>query len=141
MIRTRAWRPLAGGLVAMVAVACSTGAAATPGLTLEGRSWRAVDIASHPPVGGNEPTIAFMRDHIRGSGGCNTFSGSWTLTDGRLDVEGIRATLKACEGAIGDREREYLRALVSAERVAIEADGTLIVEGAGGALRFVVDDR
>ena len=127
------------GAAATFVLGCSTAAAPAVHPVLEGLTWRAVAIASMTPVGGREPTLVLSSGRIMGSGGCNTFSGTYALAKGQLDVAGIKATLRQCDRAIGDTEREYMRALVSAHNVGFGTDGALELSGDGGTLRFVQD--
>lgn len=139
-MRDRATRTLACAAIAGAFVlGCSATASPAPQPVFEGTTWRAVAIASAPPVGGREPTLVLSAGRLKGSGGCNTFSGTYALADGHLDLAGIRATLRQCEGEIGDTEREYMRALVSADAFAFAPDGALELSGDGGTVRFVRD--
>ena len=138
----RAGAALGWALTAGIAlVGCSPAAPATPGLTLEQTAWRAVGIETLVPVGGSEPTISFASGRLRGSGGCNTYSGTYALTGGSFDADSITATLRECEDRVSELERMFLRVLVSADTVTIDTEAGLVLAGPGGTVRFLPDAR
>jgi heat shock protein HslJ len=141
MVKRARWAFARAMLAGAMVAGCSATPVATPAVSIEGTTWRAVGIETLVPVGGNEPTIAFAGGRLRGSAGCNTFAGGYTLTDGHLDVGDVKATLKRCEGRVQELEQLFLRVLVGADTVSIDAEAGLTLGGAGGTVRFRAASR
>jgi putative lipoprotein len=77
------------------------------------------------------PTLVFDTDGTAsGNGGCNTFSGSYTLDASTIAFGAIVSTKMACAGPGSEVETAYLAALQSATSWSIAADGTLHLDGA-----------
>jgi heat shock protein HslJ len=87
-------------------------------------------------IAGTQLTLDFLADGgLRGSGGCNHFSGRFTVTDGKLSIGQVASTRMACmqpEGSMA-QEAAFLAALQSATRARREAD-RLELRTASGAL-------
>jgi heat shock protein HslJ len=113
----------------------------TPGMTgLAGTSWQATGInngkdAVVSQAGTEKATITFGADgQASGSGGCNTFSGTYTVTapDG-LSFGPLAATEMAClDGDATAIEQAYFTALSEVTAYQLEAD-TLTLRDASGA--------
>ena len=57
---------------------------------------------------------------VGGSGGCNTYGGTYTIAKGQLVLSEIVSTLMACTGqAVTEQEIAYLAALQTAGRFAM----------------------
>ena len=113
----------------------------TPGLTgLAGTSWQATGInngkeAVVSQAGTEKATLEFGADgQASGSGGCNTFSGTYSTTDpDGLTFGPLAATEMAClEGDATAIEEAYFAALSAVTTYQIEAD-ILTLRDAGGA--------
>lgn len=97
---------------------------------LAGTAWRVVAYntgrQSVTGVGaGAAPTIEFgTAGGVRGSAGCNTYSGAWTEAAGRVTIGPLRTTRMACSDPPDAMEREaaVLRALESAATVRREGE-------------------
>ena len=72
-----------------------------------------------PPIAGKEVTIKFDSavGKCGGSGGCNSYSGSYVKNSDKLTVTGIISTMMACPFPAGimTQESKYLDALKNAE--------------------------
>ena len=108
------------------------------GRQISGVQWRAVDINGIPVTGATPPTLLLQGGRATGSGGCNSFTGSFqTLTKARVRMSGISSTRMACDPAIMDQERRYLSILEGAEGYSFYADGSVsLISGDGRAIRF-----
>ena len=111
--------------------------AATPA-TLTGHSWTltrlVVDGEEKILSSANPITLNFQaQDHtLSGSGGCNTYGASYTLTGTQIHITGMRTTLMLCEDVdVMDLEAAYTQALLSVETVRIDGD-ILTLEGDNG---------
>jgi heat shock protein HslJ len=111
-----------GGQLRLLDTAGATLAVLAPQATgLAGTTWRVAGYnngrqAVVSVLGGTSLTLEFMADgRLRGSGGCNNFGSSYTLTGSQLGIGAAAATRKSCaepEGVM-DQEAAFLRALES----------------------------
>ena len=88
------------------------------------------------PEAGARPTIEFTAaGGVRGSAGCNTYSGAWTESAGRLSIGPLRTTRAVCATPPDAMEREaaILKALESVASAQREGD-RLELRTATGAL-------
>jgi heat shock protein HslJ len=112
--------------------------------TLAGTTWRLLTIQGRAVPAIPELTLAFDGDRVSGSGGCNSFGGQLTYepATGALAVSGLLSTMRACvEAARNDVEAAYLKALQGVSLATIDADGHLVLTGAGVELVFTVGPR
>jgi heat shock protein HslJ len=87
-------------------------------------------------IAGTRLTLEFGADgELRGSGGCNPFSGRFTAKDGMLDIGRLASTRMACMQPEGSpaQEAAFLAALQSVTSARREAD-RLELRTASGAL-------
>ncbi|MBN1855563.1 MAG: META domain-containing protein [Dehalococcoidia bacterium] len=89
-------------------------------------------------IAGKEPTLHFTTGDINGSGGCNSFFGTYTSdTDGTLEIEGLGSTMMLCtNNDIMNQEHAFLDALGDAETYEV-VGGDLLIEGGGKVLILV----
>lgn len=97
------------------------------GPTLEGITWQLRDT-----IPGSTITAFFRGGTVNGSGGCNTYSGSYAITGDNLLVGSLSATGQLCSEEIMDQESRYLAALTAAQRYTIEGNELRITSLAGG---------
>jgi heat shock protein HslJ len=149
---SRALRFGLGAILVLVVAACSTGgaasapasaaASASPGgsaapLSLDGSTWLLTDYIS--PDGQSytvpaavTPQLAFADGQVSGNAGCNTFSGSYTVTGDGIELGPLMSTKMACEEPMATVEGAFLAALDSVDKVAILDDGKLQLWDDGG---------
>jgi heat shock protein HslJ len=112
-------------------VPAGSDAVASPAAGLPGTSWALAAIGD-TPVGDVVPTLAFGADGTAsGSGGCNTYNGTYAIDGATISFGPLISTKMACEGAANTTEQAYLNALQGASSWTIDADGRLILDGAG----------
>jgi heat shock protein HslJ len=85
-----------------------------------------VGLAGDAPI-----TLSFKGGAVSGHAGCNTFRGAYTGDRQRVKFGALASTRKACPDPIMKQEREFLAALESAVKWAIEGD-TLDMHRADG---------
>jgi heat shock protein HslJ len=110
---------------------------------LAGSGW---ELVSFGPVGtpthvtGGVPiTIAFGKDgQVGGHGGCNSYGGPYTVQNDSLEFGEITSTLVACtDQTLTEQEQQYLEALRTAGRFAVEGDTLKIwYQNDGSVLNF-----
>ncbi len=97
-----------------------------------GPVWVAEDI-------GGRGVIDFLQSHVTfdvggtvsGSGGCNQFTGAYTLEGDRLGVGLPAATSMACPEAIMNQEAKFHAALAAARSYRIESGLLFLLDGDG----------
>ena len=72
---------------------------------------------------------------LSGSGGCNRYFASYTLTADRLQVRSLGATRMMCSPVQMEQEDRFFQALSTARRCEMSQD-ELLIAYAGGTLRF-----
>ena len=134
-------RLIAGLLVLLVAAACGATASPSPSappteppFVLEGTSWRAILIAGEEPPPTNPVTLALNGGRVEGSTGCNSYGADARLESGRLVVDEVQMTMRACADELPNRlEGEFLRILQ--ENPAVVTDGSrLLLRGTTGEI-------
>lgn len=124
-------QPMSGGQRSMQ----PPSAASAPGL--EGAPWTVTGYAAGAgawavPLAQTRLTLAFERGALRGSAGCNAFRGTYATEDGRLAIELLATTRKACRTpGVMQQERDFLAALQAAARWSVDG-GTIVLAGADG---------
>ncbi len=107
--------------------------------SLTGTSWKALLVAGQPVVAGREPTAAFSSDQVKGSGGCNSFSGTYQYRPGAIKFGNLAMTAMGCvEPGIGLVEGRFSTALIGATTVYMDATGHMVMDGTGGQIVFEV---
>jgi putative lipoprotein len=92
---------------------------------------------SHTPLEGAPITLEFSSPtDVGGSGGCNSFGGTYTVDEDAIDFSELASTMMACEDdALMDQEAWFFETLATVERYNIAA-GDLILHTADGTMRF-----
>jgi|GEM_PF-1538734 len=84
---------------------------------LDGTSWTLLELDVDQPALADAPvTLSFAGDQLSGSGGCNTYGGSFTLSDDNpfvMTIGQVVSTQMACPDPILNQELAYLAALQS----------------------------
>lgn len=117
---------------------------------LAGTTWTLLQFETDggmvPPVPDAPATMAFTADseqgagapinHVSGTGGCNRYVGSYTLTGDRLTVGQVVATRMLCTPPERmAQEDRFFRALNTAATCELR-DGHLLITYAGGTLHL-----
>jgi heat shock protein HslJ len=84
------------------------------------------------------PTLWFADGELRGSAGCNTYTGSYTATpEGELSISGLANTEMYCtDEGVMDQEEAFLETLRLAETYELD-DRTLTITGGDRMLIFI----
>jgi heat shock protein HslJ len=109
------------------------GCGGEPADLLTGGEWRVTGIGGRSVAGETPPTLEFTAGGgLSGSGSCNRYAGSYTLSGEGLGTSGVAATRMACAEPTMDQEQRFLAALSAVHRFEIAADGALILHAADG---------
>jgi heat shock protein HslJ len=128
-----------GALAGIVLLAaCASAPEAMP--PLPGTQWKLADVDSGPLAtlaADSGVTLAFEAERLAGYGGCNQYSGSYSIDGETLEVGPVIATKRGCIGTANDAEAAWFAVLAQPVGVAY-ADEALILRGSDGSvLRFV----
>jgi heat shock protein HslJ len=103
---------------------------------LEGPFWRLTSVAHtdgqlHAVPNSVEATATFANGAVSGSNGCNRYTASYTVNNGKLTLGSAAATMMACPEPQAVIEKSLMAALAATRAYQI-ADGQLIWLDAGG---------
>ncbi|MBN2471326.1 MAG: META domain-containing protein [Anaerolineae bacterium] len=106
--------------------------------SLAGTTWQLDMLDDAAVIAGSAITLTFDDEgRVSGSGGCNTYSGSYVVDGEALMLSQIASTLRACQDAgVGEQEQAYFAALDGATGYVLTGDTLTITYGEGGQLRF-----
>jgi len=99
-------------------------ACATQSVALLDTEWVLISLNGNALIEGKEVTLRFGEASIEGSGGCNTYGGSYAASGDSLSLDGVYWTEMACmepEG-IMEQEQAYFQALNAAARYRVAQD-------------------
>ena len=111
---------------------------------LAGSAWTLISFETDTgviPAAREEPaTLTFsaageQADRLSGSGGCNRYFASYTLTGDRLHIRAMGSTRMMCDPVRMAQEDRFFQALSNAEHCEL-SHGELLIAYAGGTLRF-----
>ena len=108
-------------------------------LQVEDQTWELVSYAGNTPLPGTTITVEFDEGHIQGSGGCNSFFGTYQINGSSLEVNQLAWTEMACldpEGVMVQEQR-VLGMLGKAEKV--HRDGVRLVITTAGDRELVFE--
>lgn len=122
--------------LAVALAACGGSGAAA----LAGTRWQLVSIDGNPVLPGSAPTLRFDdAGQVSGSGGCNSFSGGYSVSGNTLSFDPLASTLMACaDTAMMDQETAYLMALQGASDYTLSESGLSITGTNGVRLEFAL---
>ncbi len=103
---------------------------------LEGATWRLTQVGHadgqlHAVPNSVEATATFANGAVSGSGGCNRYTASYTVNNGKLTLGLAAATMMACPEPRAVIEQSLMAALAATRAYQI-ADGQLLWLDAGG---------
>ena len=131
---------LAGiAILALAACQRADSAASDP---LDGTSWVLMAYRKTRPISGTTITATFEDGQVRGSAGCNSYSGSYQISGDTITVGAVAITEMACLEPEGVMEQEllFVEFLTDAQTFRL-ADGQLqTFRPDGEALTFVPQD-
>ena len=103
----------------------------SPQAQLNGTSWQLGKIGDQPVEEGTQPTLQFTQSgQVSGSGSCNRFSGTVTLSGESISFGPLAATKMACADSINAQETQYFYALSTAQRFVLQGNSLQIYTSA-----------
>ena len=117
----------------MVFAVLLVGCGPADGPALEGTQWTLVALGGEPPLTGTAPSAEFSADQIRGSAGCNTYSGTYAVRGGEISISDVANTEMWCADPEGvmDQEQAFLAALRSAASYRLAGEQLELLDAAG----------
>jgi len=112
-------------------------------LMLNGTQWQLVSLgaAADPTPVLSDTTVTLIfgdAGDVGGSGGCNTYGGSYSVSGSSITFDQIVSTLMACvDNGVQDQESAYFAALQSAVSFTLSSDQLVISYDEGQELVFV----
>ena len=107
---------------------------------LEGTAWKLDQITGPNPAttaGLTRPaTLRLESGRLTGFAGCNNFSGSYRVENGRLVVGPVASTQMACPEPGASIERAFHQALAGTLQYSIDGDALTLASASGATLRF-----
>jgi len=117
-------------VLALVSVGC--GGSGSDRSNLEASTWVLTPLAHRGSEARGEITATFDRGKVSGSGGCNSYSGTYTTKGSSMTISGVASTSAACAAPVMAAEQAYLAAL--GRTASYKAgDRALVLQGSDGA--------
>jgi putative lipoprotein len=138
-LNTRNIATVALAAVLLLSVAGCALPGSPTGDPLKGTSWRLVTLGGAGLIPGTQITATFEDGQVRGSGGCNSYGGSYQVSGDKLIFSDLYMTEMACldpEG-IMEQEQKYLEFLGMAQTFRLSSGQLQIFASGGEALTFV----
>lgn len=105
----------------------------TPPPPLAG-SWSLTQLQGQPLVQGTMITANFSGGQVTGSGGCNSYSASFSTNGNNVSISYPVSGQMACAPEILQQETQYFQALSSAGRYEINGNNLILRDGGGNTL-------
>lgn len=101
----------------------------------QGVTWKIIEAGGAAVPEGSPASIAFnVEGQVSGNAGCNRFTGGYVAEGDGLTFQPIAGTRMMCPPEAMAVETAVFAVLQGQARVSVDADGRLVVEGAGGTL-------
>ena len=115
----------------------ATGPSAVPhalASRLDGTSWVLATLGGRTLTGHSRITLAFEQGRVRGTDGCNQYSGPYSAAETRLEIgPEVMSTQMGCPAEIMRWASTYMSVLLGAKAYRIN-NGELLLVGATGAV-------
>ena len=124
--------------ITLLSLAACNGADSTGNNPLDGTAWTLTAYRKTSPIPGTIITAVFEDGRVHGSAGCNSYSGSYQVSDNTITVSEIAITEMAClepEGVM-EQETTFIQLLSDAQTFRL-TDGQLQTFAGHEALTFV----
>jgi putative lipoprotein len=101
-------------------------------------NWTLEQLNSSPPVEGRTPTLRFSDGTVRGSSGCNSFQGKYSISRRTINFDELFMTLMACpdDDGVMEQERRFFNALEISESYELKDSSLILTTKNGTQLIF-----
>jgi heat shock protein HslJ len=118
-------------------VALSACATASMGPRFDGRELVAETVNDAPVTGTRPLTLRLDGGRASGNAGCNTFTGTYKLSEERLEFGPLATTRMGCEPGTMEQEARFLSTLAAVRSYSRYGNGSLsLIAPDGRAIRF-----
>ncbi len=120
--------------LAVLLVGCGSGPADNP--SLKGTQWQLVMLGGETLLPDTAPSAEFTADQISGSAGCNTYFGTYAVSDSEFSFGDVANTEMWCMEPAGvmDQEQAFLAALASVASYRLTEGRLELLDGTGGVI-------
>jgi heat shock protein HslJ len=128
---------MGGAVVELLRIRHGSGEHVAP--VLWGTSWRLEDLAGAGAIDEAQATLEFPENgRVSGSGSCNQFNGTVTITGNSIAFGPLGTTKMACSEPVMQQESRFLAALNDAQRFELEGSFlSIFIAGQAEPLRFI----
>lgn len=131
------FRLLSSFLLALTALGALPLSLAQPPAALDGTQWQLISLDGSPVLDSTSVTLAFgPQDRAGGSGGCNSYGGSYSVQDDALSFGPLASTMMACRDDVMQQELDYFAALQTVTRFTRSDDQLTLFYGDDQTLVF-----
>ena len=124
-------------LAGLVVAGCGSGSGSGSSTDhLEGVPWTLASGAGIDIPKNVSLSATFDAGRVSGSGGCNRYTGSYTVDGEKLDISGVASTQMACAPPLDAVERAYLAALDAVTAWTVDGDQLVLSAGGKETLRY-----
>jgi heat shock protein HslJ len=109
---------------------------------LDGTSWQVtgyyVGNAVASPIVGTTLTMRFAGNQISGNGGCNNFSGTYSVSGSNIWISDLSSGMMACDSGVMQQENDFLAALRSSATSQFDGNQLTLRRGDGTTTVFAI---
>ena len=126
--------------IGVILVLMATLAACVRGSALVDTEWELVSLHGGTLIEGRKITLRFGDGSVEGSGGCNTYGGSYAASKESLKLSGVYRTEMACVEPEGIMKQEtgYFEALNNVVRYRAEGERLELLDQSGESILVYV---
>lgn len=103
--------------------------------SIEGPGWRLIPADGGAPVA----MVRFEAGRVHGFGGCNQFTGAYTIEGDQVKLDSLASTMMACDAAVMEAESTFLAALGGAHRLSFDAGQLTLAAMSNAGARLVFE--
>ncbi|MEY4230152.1 MAG: hypothetical protein RLZZ362_1001 [Actinomycetota bacterium] len=96
---------------------------------IDGRTYVSQSSTGFTLVDGSDVRLTFDDGQLGANAGCNSMSGAYTITDGKLVVEALASTMMACDQPLMDQETAVSTFLSSSPAITADGDNLTLTDG------------
>ena len=122
-------------IIVFALAAC--GGTSAPAVSVDNSAWTLVSYGGEALLAGSAFTVNFEDGQVRGSAGCNSYGGEYTVNGDSIEIGMLMSTMMACaDSAVMDQEQVLLEFLGSVEKLEMSGGQLIFSRADGEALVF-----